>query len=156
MARSPRSRKHRRVREAAAEGYAPQPQELTGVIYDSDVIIEILRGRRAIVQAARRLERSGVPTYCTPIAYAEVFAGLRSGEESLTEAFFDARGQVLIDATVGRRAGGYLARYGSSHGVELADAVVAAAASTTGLALWTLNRKHYPMADVRFYAAAES
>jgi len=151
MARSPRSRKHRRVREAAAAGHTRSPQELTGVVYDSDVIIEILRGRRAVTEAARRLERSGVPTYCTPIAHAEVYAGLRSGEESLTEAFFDTRGEVLIDGTVGRRAGVYLARYGPSHGVELADALVASAASTTGLALWTLNRKHYPMPDVTFY-----
>ena len=37
------------------------------------------------------------------------------------------------------------------HGVELADALVAAAATTSGVRLWTLNRKHYPMPDVRFY-----
>jgi hypothetical protein len=45
----------------------------------------------------------------------------------------------------------YIARYSRSHGVEIADALVAAAAATTGLRLWTLNRKHYPMPDVRFY-----
>jgi predicted nucleic acid-binding protein len=38
-----------------------------------------------------------------------------------------------------------------SHAVELADALIAAAASVTGLRLWTLNRRHYPMPDVRFY-----
>ena len=52
---------------------------------------------------------------------------------------------------MGRRAGAYLARYARSHGVELADALVAAAATTAGLHLWTLNRKHYPMPDVRSY-----
>jgi predicted nucleic acid-binding protein len=69
----------------------------------------------------------------------------------MTQAFFETRGEVLIDATIGRRAGSYLARYARSHGVELADALVAAAAATSGLHLWTLNRKHYPMPDVRFY-----
>ncbi len=78
-------------------------------------------------------------------------AGLRPGEETVTEAFFHARGDVVIDAETGRRAGGYLSRYGPSHGVEIADALVAAAASTTGLHLWTLNRKHYPMDDLRLY-----
>ncbi|HEX9633589.1 MAG TPA: hypothetical protein VGA02_14105 [Gemmatimonadales bacterium] len=69
------------------------------------MIIEILRGRSAVVAAARALES----------------------------------------------AGAYLARYARSHGVEIANALVAAAAATSGLELWTLNRKHYPMPDVRFY-----
>jgi predicted nucleic acid-binding protein len=124
---------------------------LTGVVYDSDVIIEILRGRASVVRAARELEENGVPTFCTPIAWAEVYAGIRAGEEPLTQAFFEARGEVLFDARTGRRAGAYLARYARSHGVELADAVVAAAAATSGLRLWTLNRKHYPMPDLDFY-----
>ena len=151
MARSSRVRHGRRVREAAAPGYAPPPQELAGVLYDTDVVIEILRGRRPIVEAAIRLEASGEPTYCTPIAYAEVYAGIRLEEDVLTQGFFGARGEVVLDSAIGRHAGGYLARYARSHGVELADAVVAAAASVSGLTLWTLNRKHYPMQDVTFF-----
>jgi predicted nucleic acid-binding protein len=94
-----------------------------------------------------------VPTYCSAIAMAETFAGLRPGEEALTEAFFHARGEVVIDAITGRRAGAYLSRYARSHGLEIADALVAAAASSAGLLLWTLNRRHYPMPDVSFYEA---
>ena len=103
------------------------------------------------MRAARELEASGIPTYCTPIARAEVYAGIRAGEEPFTEAFFEARGEVVLDGRVGQRAGAYLARYARSHGVELADALVAAAAATAGLRLWTLNRKHYPMPDLAFY-----
>jgi hypothetical protein len=80
-----------------------------------------------------------------------VHAGVRPGEEPITQEFFEARGEVVLDAAVGRRAGAYLARYSRSHGVEIADALVASAAATAGLHLWTLNRKHYPMPDVRFY-----
>jgi predicted nucleic acid-binding protein len=35
--------------------------------------------------------------------------------------------------------------------LELGDALIAAAATTSGVRLWTRNRKHYPMADVRFH-----
>jgi predicted nucleic acid-binding protein len=115
------------------------------------VIVEILRGRPTVVNEARKLDEGGVPTYCTPIAWAEVYAGIRAGEEPLTQAFFEARGEVVFDARTGQRAGAYLARYARSHGVELADAFVAAAATTSGLRLWTLNRKHYPMPDLRFH-----
>ena len=76
---------------------------------------------------------------------------MRLGEEAATEAFFQARGEVVLDAAMGQRAGVYLSRFGRSHHVELADALIAATASSAGLALWTLNRKHYPMEDLRLY-----
>jgi len=153
MARSRRDGQQPRVREAAAQRYAPEAQvpPLTGVLFDSDVIIEILRGDPAVVDAVVALEASGTPTYCSPINQAEIYAGLRPGEELVTEAFFQARGEVLLDAEVGRRAGGYLALHASSHGVCIADALIAAAAASSGLRLWTLNRRHYPMADLKFY-----
>ena len=121
----------------------------------SGVEVFVALGGRGLTRtrrmAARRLEGGGVPTYCTPIAWAEVHAGIRPGEEPMTQELFEARGEVVIDAAIGRRAGAYLARYSRSHGVELADALVASAAATARLHLWTLNRTHYPMPDVRFY-----
>ncbi len=111
MARPGRPRRHRRVREAAAARYASGPEPgLVGVLYDSDVIIEILRGRAETVEAATALEASGVPTYCTAIAWAEIYAGIRPGEDPITQAFFEARGEIVLDGHVGRRAGAYLAR----------------------------------------------
>ena len=120
---------------------------------DSDVVIEILRGRREAVEAARALAESGIPAYCTAITWAEVVAGVRPGEEPATEAFFESCGEVVLDAVAGRRAGAYLARYGRSHSVAIADALVASAAATSGLHLWTRSRRHYPMADVLFHEA---
>jgi len=150
-----RSGRHRRVREAAPERYAT-PEEappVSGVLLDSDVVIEVLRGNRVVTRKLLALEAAGVPTYCCAIAWAEIFAGIRPGEEALTEAFLAARGEVVLDAAAGRRAGTYLARYSCSHAVEIADALVAAAAATTGLRLWTSNRRHYPMPDVVFHEA---
>lgn len=156
MAQSEGHRRHRRVREAPARGYSPSPagEGIAGVLLDSDVVIDVLRGRAGIAEGLAATEARGVPTYCCAITWAEVGAGLRRGEEAATEDFFQARGEVVIDADAGRRAGAYLSRYARSHGVEIADALIAAAASTAGLALWTLNRKHYPMDDLRFYDPA--
>ena len=150
MAQSERHRRHQRVRETPSARYSSaQPHEaVTGVLLDSDIVIEVLSGRAQTVADLRATEVQGVSTYCCPIAWAEVAAGV----EAITEAFFNARGEVIIDAETGRRAGGYRLRYARSHGVEIADALVAAAASTTGLHLWALNRKHYPMEDLRLYA----
>jgi len=153
MARSRRRGQQPRVREAAAQRYEAEAQvpPLTGVLFDSDVIIEILRGDREIVDAVAALEASGTPTYCSPINRAEIYAGIRPGEEAVTDPFFRARGEVVLDAEVGRRAGAYLARHAASRGVRIADALIAAAAASSGLRLWTLNRRHYPMEDLEFY-----
>jgi predicted nucleic acid-binding protein len=150
-----RPARHRRVREAAAARYTVEasPAELTGVLLDSDVVVEVLRGRKAVAAALSALEAGGVETFTCGVVAAEIFAGVRAGEEAATESFFHARGDVVIDGTTGRRAGSYLAKYARSHSVEIADALVAAAAATTGLRLWTLNRKHYPLRDVRFFDA---
>ena len=127
---------------------------MNGVLLDSDIIIDTLRGRAHTVEVLVALEAAGTPTYCCAVSWAEIFAGIRPGEEVATEAFLGARGEVVLDAGVGRRAGGYLSRYGRSHGLELGDALIAAAAAATGLRLWTLNRRHYPMADLLFYETA--
>ena len=157
MAGSRRGRGRPRVREAHAGRYAShETASLTGVILDSDVIIEVLRGRADVIEGAYALETSATPSYCTPISVAEVYAGVRLGEEEVTRAFFEARGEVVLDAATGRRAGLYLARYAQSHGVEIADALIAAAATTSELRLWTLNRKHYPMDDIQFFEPAKS
>lgn len=76
---------------------------------------------------------------------------MRPGEEALTQTFLAQRAEVVIDAGTGRRAGQYLARYARSHGLEIADALIAAAATTSGLALWTQNHRDYPIPDLRFY-----
>jgi len=158
MAKAKRHRSHARVREGPASEYAPgaRHEGLTGVLLDSDVIIEILRGNRSIVAAVMDVERSGIPTYCTAISWAEIYAGIRSGEEPVTDEFFNARGEIVLDARAGRQAGAYLARFAKSDGVEIADALIAAAATTSGIRLWTLNRRHYPMRDLRFFEPAEA
>jgi hypothetical protein len=57
--------------------------------------------------------------------------------------------RVELDERVGRKAGSYRLRFGSSHGVEIADALIAAAAHVHDLTLCTRNLRHYPMRDIR-------
>jgi predicted nucleic acid-binding protein len=51
----------------------------------------------------------------------------------------------------GRRAGDYLRQYRRSHGLEIADALIAASSVENKARLWTRNRKHYPMKDLAFF-----
>ncbi len=126
------------------------------VVVDSDVLIEVLRGNAGAAAALTRCVAKGTPVALTPIAVAEVLAGVRPAEEAGTRALLGAFDCLRVDRAVGEVAGEFLSRFGASHGVELADAIVAACAATRGYRLWTLNRKHYPMREVRFYATKAS
>lgn len=68
------------------------------------------------------------------------------------ENLFLVLNPVPLTAEVGRKAGRYLKSYARSHGVELADALVAATAFSNNMPLWTLNKRHYPMRDIRFFS----
>jgi len=118
------------------------------VLLDTDVIIEFLRGRSIIRERLRALLEQEIRLVYTPISIAEIHAGLRAGEEGSIEAFFSALDAIPLDNEIGEKAGEYLRKYAKGHGVELADAFIAAVASLRDLCLWTLNRKHYPMPDI--------
>jgi predicted nucleic acid-binding protein len=84
---------------------------------------------------------------------AELWAGARPSEYDALRGLFRTLICAPIDEEVGRQAGDYLQRYRQSHGVEVADALIAANAIANNAQLWTRNRKHYPMADISFFDA---
>ncbi len=56
------------------------------------------------------------------------------------------------DYRIGKRAGDLIRQFGKSHGLKIGYALIAATAILNQAALWTRNRKHYPMPDLSFYA----
>ena len=103
-----------------------------------------------------RLLADGESLAWTPVSVAEIFAGVRRSEEGQVERLFLILDPLALSDEIGRKAGHYLSVFGKSHGVELADALIAASAAVHRLPLWTLNRKHYPMKDIRFFPSAQT
>jgi predicted nucleic acid-binding protein len=125
---------------------------LKSVLIDSDVLIEVSRGRDAdIIARWEELSRGNAALLCSPVTVAEIWHGARPHERKVLDALFAALDCIPIDTEIGKRAGDYLREYAKSHHVELGDALIAATASLHSLALWTRNRRHYPMADVIFF-----
>ena len=122
------------------------------VLVDSDILIEVSRGRdQNILSRWTELSQSDNPVLYSPVTAAELWAGARPREyEALTDLF-----RTLLCAPInnetGRQAGDYLRQYRKSHGVELGDALIAAAALLNRAELWTRKRKHYPMKELSFY-----
>jgi predicted nucleic acid-binding protein len=121
------------------------------VLVDSDILIEVSRGRDTdLMSRWIELGASDALVVFSPVSAAELWAGARPAEHASLEALFEALVCVPADVSVGRRAGEYLRRYGKSHSVELGDALIASSAIASGARLWTRNRKHYPMPELQF------
>ena len=52
---------------------------------------------------------------------------------------------IPVTSEIAKSGGLYKYKYGKSHGIGLADAIIAATAQTENADLKTLNIRHYPM-----------
>ncbi len=133
----------------AGPASSPALDPTAAFLIDSDVVIEHLRGRAWAAGLLASIAISGGVVYYSPVTTAEIYQGIRSGEEVATERLFTNLPCLQIDDAVGRQAGEYLRRFRASHGLALGDALIGATARAHDLVLLTLNRRHYPMPDVR-------
>ncbi len=113
------------------------------LLIDTDVLIEYLRGRS---EAVEYLESLTSDLYLSVISVAELFAGVKGSEEEKSlEQLFQAFVILPISEKTARLGGLYRKDHGPSHGVGLADALIAATAKENGADLVTFNRRHFPM-----------
>ena len=119
---------------------------MAGVLVDTDVLIDYLRGHPS---AVRFVTGHIDDTIVSAMSIAELYAGVRGeseGPESLALVnFLDILRVEPVSREIARAGGLYRRDYGPSHGVGLADAVIAATAVAVDAALKTLNVRHYPM-----------
>jgi predicted nucleic acid-binding protein len=128
---------------------------MKSVLVDSDILIEVSRGRNAdIVSTWVELSNSDDVVLYSPVSVAELWAGARPKEHDALRNLFAALTCAPMNEEEGHQAGLYLHQYRRSHAVELGDALIAAGAKANGAELWTRDRKHYPMKDIVFFDAA--
>ena len=112
------------------------------MLVDTDVLIWLLRGKnsaRAAVEACPSVELSA-------ITYMELLQGVRSNVElGLLRRTFQRSGWRVLPLTeaIGHRATLYIERFGLSHGLRLADVLIAASTVEAGSTLLTGNARHY-------------
>ena len=116
------------------------------IVVDTDVLIDFLRGRE---QAVSFVNVESERIILSSIVVAELYAGARGGkgdtEQNTLERFLSMFRIVHVTSEIARLGGLYKRDYGRSHGIGLADAIVAATATLENAELKTLNVKHYPM-----------
>lgn len=112
------------------------------MLIDTDVLIWNLRGN----ERAQSLLDSSPGFTISAVSYMELVQGLRNKSElrTLRQALRFWRASVLpIDTDISARAMFLVEEYTLSHSMEMADALIAASAQSSGLTLLTANDKHY-------------
>lgn len=113
------------------------------ILVDTDVMVDFLRGHP---QAEALIRTYSARIILPSIVAAELYAGVKGDEELSTLDSLIALFRVVhVSCGIARAGGLYRRDYGKSHGVGLADAIVAATADVERADLKTLNTRHYPM-----------
>ncbi len=113
------------------------------ILPDTDVLVDFFRGYdKAVAFVTAYAHR----IILSSIVVAELYAGVRGDAElRVLENFVSLFRVVPVSVEIAKAGGLYKRDYGKSHGVGLADAILAATAEMENAELKTLNTKHYPM-----------
>jgi len=112
-------------------------------LLDTDVLVDFLRGYSKAVSLVHACSDRIV---LSSIVVAELYAGVKGdAEQAALDAFVSLFRVVPVTCALAQSGGLMKRDYGKSHGVGLADAIVAATAQAENAELKTLNTKRYPM-----------
>lgn len=121
---------------------------------DSDILIWHLRGNRKALNFLQSIDTKGQYELWTgALQRAEVVFFMRAGEEEATELFLAQFKTASVDQPIVDLGGRLYRRWHPSHGIDVNDAILAATAMKTGGVIYCLNKKHYPVPDVRVHRA---
>jgi predicted nucleic acid-binding protein len=113
------------------------------ILLDTDVLVDFFRGHS---KAVSFVNTHSARIVLSSIVVAELYAGVKGdAEQAVLENFCSLFRVVPVSAGIAKAGGLYKRDYGKSHGVGLADAILAAAAEAEDAELKTLNTRHYPM-----------
>lgn len=113
------------------------------ILPDTDVMVDFLRGHP---RAESLIRRHSTRIIVSPLVTAELYAGVKGADElNRLDELLSLFPIVAVSREIARAGGLYKRDYAKSHGVGLADALLAATADAHDAELKTLNVRHYPM-----------
>ena len=124
---------------------------MSKVLLDTDVLIDLLRGRPPAKLFLEEVTRHAVPC-CSVISVAEIHVGMHPAEREPTDALLDGLVVLPITRPIAEMAGHFKGRT-KGRRLELADCLIAATACTEGASLATGNVKDYPMQEITIVPA---
>lgn len=114
------------------------------MMVDTDVLVWYMRGNLRAKKAIDGLDAFSI----SAVVYMELVQGIRNNAELLElKKFLRERGIacLALDADITSRAMFLMEKYSLSHGLRMADALIAATADIRAEELLTANTAHYKM-----------
>jgi len=113
------------------------------VIVDTDILIDFSLDRPDAVQTMAMLEENYTITVSV-ITAMELYAGCRSKKDlKIVDELLSGIPIELVTKAVSEKAFELMKKFRSSHGVEINDMLIAAAAMTLEVKFISKNQKHY-------------
>jgi predicted nucleic acid-binding protein len=122
------------------------------VVLDTTVLIDVLRNRNRRRALLAGLVSSGQELATSTINVAEVYGGIRPGEEQTTQAFLAGLTWLQVSGSIAERAGQLKAdfrRHGQTR--SIADMIVAATGLEQGCPVATDNRKDFQVQGLALF-----
>jgi predicted nucleic acid-binding protein len=112
-------------------------------LIDSDVLIDISRGKRAALDYVDALTEAWA---ISQVSTLELIVGARDKRDLANiDTFLSAYVIMPLRDSTGKRAYELLKLYAKTHGLHVFDALIAATAIEDDLTLVTRNRRHFEM-----------
>jgi predicted nucleic acid-binding protein len=112
------------------------------LLIDTDVLVDFLRG---LPKAVKYIKAHSEEVIISAITVAELYSGVRDEERRQLDDFISLFDVIPASHAIAKTGGLYKQQYHKSHGIGLADAIIAATSVITEAELKTLNTKHFPM-----------
>lgn len=113
------------------------------ILVDTDVMIHFLRGYS---KAKKFIKDNFGKIILSSITVAELYSGVREGEERQNlDEFIELLQVIPVTGDIAKIGGIFRRDYRKTHGVGLADALIAATSTIEKAGLRTFNLKHFPM-----------
>jgi len=112
-------------------------------LFDTDLIIDYLRGNETAINFFDSFEGD---FHISAISIAELYSGVKESQERRDLDYFISLFEVHpITKVIAIDAGALRQNWYKSHGMGLADALIAATADFNQMKLLSLNEKHFGM-----------
>ncbi len=133
-----------------SEGASPQPGLVSFYLLDTDVLIDVTKGREPVTSWVANLAVPGIVLCSCVVTIAEYYAGEAKGSYPDRDALIDSLKYLDAPIEAAEAAGEYRRSF-ARRGIQLStqDVLVAAVARHHGAIVVSRNVKDFPMDDVR-------
>lgn len=118
-------------------------------LIDTDILIWVLRDNKRYIDLLKELAQKG-SLFISTITIAEIYKNIYPAELLKTENLLNTLQSLDVTPTVAKQAGLYWQEYAKKlKNLNLTDCLIAATANINEAIVVSLNKKHFPMKDIK-------